>query len=243
MAQAQKTAPPYPPFRTFWNFTTELEQRQPLPQVFEKSFFGNKSGSIRSALVAAYRFFNLLDAEKRPTSKLHELVEDPTPAKLRGLLEEGYPQVIALGLETATRGQVDQALREMGAAPSLLPKQRAFFLQAAEAVGIELGRHLTEATSNAGSSRAPSRPKRASGAGRGSRGKPAAPAPPSGRQDLLPLIVQGLVQKLPKDGEKWTPEDAAQWLDLAKPAFAFAYGFTYPSEKHPSFPHSTGEGS
>lgn len=232
MAQPQKTPPPYPPFRTFWNFTQELEQRQPLPQVFEKSFFGNKSGSIRSALVAAYRFFDLLDADKRPTAKLHELVEGPTPAQLRGLLEEGYPQVIALGLQTATRGQVDQALRDMGAAPSLLPKQRAFFLQAADEAGIEIGRHLTEASSNAGGQRSTPRPKRP-GTGRTERKTP--PRPQGGRQDLLPLIVQGLVQKLPKDGETWEAKDAVQWLQLAKPAFAFAYGFSYPDNGEHGF--------
>lgn len=241
MPTAQKTAPPYPPFRTFWNFIQELEQRQPLPQVFEKSFFGSKSGSTRAALVAALRFFDLLDAEKRPTPKLHELVEEPTAAKLRGLLEEGYPEVIALGLQTAAPGQVDQALRDMGAAPSLLQKQRAFFLQAADEVGIELGRHLKERTS-AGTSRSSTRSRRSTGNSRTQRKSPPPPAP-SGRQDLLPLVVQGLVQKLPKDGEQWTSEDALQWLELAKPAFAFSYGFTYPSEPKSRASNTPQEGS
>jgi hypothetical protein len=233
MAETAKVTPPYPPFRTFWNFIQGLEE--PLPQVFEKSFFGSRSGSSRSALVAALKFFGLIDQQKRPTPKLRALIEKVDAESLRALLEESYPAVIGLGLADATRGQVDTALRDMGAPPSLLPKCRSFFVQAATEAGIEVSPFLKEAATGGSPSNGRPRQQRASTPRQPAakqkqkqqtRQTPAGDETPAGRG--LPTVVEGLVERLPKKGKKWTAEDAEQWLNLARLAFPFEYGFEFP---------------
>jgi hypothetical protein len=231
MAETAKVTPPYPPFRTFWNFIQSLEE--PLPQVFEKSFFGSRSGSARSALVAALKFFGLIDQQKRPTPKLRTLVGKSDTESLRTLLDESYPAVIGLGLADATRGQVDSALRDMGAPPSLLPKCRSFFVQAASESGIEVSPFLKEAATGGSSSNGRSRQQRAATPRQtaAKQNKPNRPLSTSDDDSAirgLPTVVAGLVERLPKKGKKWTAGDAEQWLELARLAFPFEYGFEFP---------------
>ena len=53
---------------------------------------------------------------------------------------------------------------------------------------------------------------------------PCASLPPA---RSLPTIVEGLVERLPANGEEWNAKDAEEWLALARPALAFSYSFEY----------------
>lgn len=221
-AQATETPkPPYGAFRTFWNFIEQLSENGPLPQLLDRSQMGNRGGSARSELYMALRFFGLIDENKAPTSALHELVADhPDTAKLRAGVESSYATVIALDLSTATPKQVDEQLIEKGSMPSTVQRARLFFLNACETTGIEVGNPLKNAPRTPPRRRT-RKPKPAAQA----ETTPLEPTPPSTK---LPMLVQGLVEKLPTDGESWSAAEAEQWLEIARPAFAYAYTFDYP---------------
>jgi hypothetical protein len=109
----------------------------------------------------------------------------------------------------------------MGASPSTVQRARTFFLNAAETSKLEVG-HLLK------TSRAPTTPRRRPTKKRAPTGEVETPASRNGAVvGKLPTIVKGLVERLPAEGEPWTEADALEWLDLAKPAFAFSYKFSY----------------
>jgi hypothetical protein len=217
--------PPYGPFRTFWNFIEQLRENGPLPQLLDRSQMGKRGGSARSELYMALRFFGLIDDRKAPTQALQELVDDhPDTKKLRSLVEDRYGQVIALNLTTATPKQVDEKLTDMGAMPSTVQRSRLFFLNALETVGIDIGNPLKNAPRSAPRKRTARKPKKAAEQAE----TPATPATPD---RSLPTIVEGLVERLPANGEDWNAKDAEEWLALARPALAFSYGFNYEKQE------------
>ena len=209
--------PPWGGFQTFWNFIQQLHEHRPVPQVLDRAVMGNRGGSARTELYVALRFFGLVDAEKRPTQALHTLAENPSPENFRPLVEDRYQRVIALDLSTATPSQVGDCLAEIGSTPSTIARARTFFLKAAEHVGIEVGKTLLTA---------PSSPPRKRVRKNRKASQEESPAPPVPTRSL-PTIVEGLVERLPANGEEWNAKDAEDWLALARPALAFSYGFDY----------------
>jgi hypothetical protein len=217
--------PPYGAWRTLWGFILGLAEH-PLPQFIDNSVMEGRSGSTKSELYVGLRFFGLIDAEKRPTPTLHWLVSSPTLDRMRDLVVRHYQPVIELGLETATPRQLDEALLALGSGNGTIPKARAFFLHAAQDVGVELGRTLVSSKApSAGRRRRAVRPRRES-SGRLPRTTEIADTP---AVLPLPLLIQGLVARLPPEGEGWDPAEALQWLEIVRPALAFAYGFEYPA--------------
>jgi hypothetical protein len=212
--------PPYGAYRTFWNFILSLAEH-PLPQVIDNSVMGTRGGSAKSELYGALRFFDLIDAAKRPTPTLHGLVGNPTADQMRELVLTHYQPVIALGLETATPRQVDEVLQKLGTSGGTTAKARTFFIHAAQDLGIEVGRTL--ATSRAPTTTRRRRAPRAKSGSANQAPKETAPTAPT-----LPTLIQGLIERLPPNGEEWQADDALQWLEIARPALAFAYGFKYP---------------
>ncbi len=214
---ATETRPPWGGFQTFWNLLQQMHEHRPVPQVLDRAVMGNRGGSARTELYVALRFFGLMDAEKKPTPVLLELVEAPTPENFRGLVESRYKQVIDLDLTTATPSQVGECLAQIGSTPSTVGRARTFFLKAAELVGIQVGKTLLTTPS-------PPRKRTARKARKNNTQDPSPPPPPT---RTLPTIIEGLVERLPANGETWNHEDAEEWLALARPALAFSYGFNY----------------
>ena len=209
--------PPYGGYQTFQNFRRQLaELPGPIPQVLDKSVMGARGGSTRAELYIALRFFGLMDGDKRPTDRLRELVADPGKGTMRAIVEEKYAPVIALGLDSATPPQVDQALSAMGATPSTVGRTRVFFLHALADCGIEVGHHLRTA-------RPPTSPP-ARRKGRRPRARaPEEPAEPAINNGLPPL-VKALVSKMPPEAQGWDESDAKKWLQLLPAAIAYDYG-------------------
>lgn len=145
MAEPRSDLPPYTAFSTFWAFVEELSQRGPLPQVIDRNVFGSRSAASVYELTHALRSLGLIDQDKRPTSRGREFLAAPTPEGLSAILRDRYEYAIALGLDTATGGQLDEVLVKMMGmkeGSATLRKARTFFLQAAEKAGMELGPHL-----------------------------------------------------------------------------------------------------
>jgi hypothetical protein len=210
--------PPWGGFQTFWNFLQQLHEHRPVPQVLDRAVMGNRGGSTRTELYVALRFFGLMDDEKRPTPALLDLVENLSPESFRPLVESRYRPVIDLNLATATPNQVGERLAEIGSTPSTVTRARTFFLKAAECVGIEVGKTLATAPASPPRKRSPRKTRKASQA------QEQPPLPPSRK---LPTIIEGLVERLPANGEAWNSKDAEEWLALARPALAFSYDFNY----------------
>jgi hypothetical protein len=215
---ATESRPPWGGFQTFWNLIQQMHEHRPVPQVLDRAVMGNRGGSARTELYVALRFFGLMDDEKKPTPLLLELVEEPTPEKFRGIVESRYKQLIDLNLTTATPSQVGDCLAEIGSPPSTVGRARTFFLKAAELVGIEVGKTLQTAPSS------PPRKRNSRKARKSAQDEPPAPPAPTRK---LPTVIEGLVERLPADGEAWNFEDAEEWLALARPALAFSYKFAF----------------
>ncbi|MBS1881783.1 MAG: hypothetical protein JSS97_02370 [Actinobacteria bacterium] len=216
--------PPWGGFQTFWNFIKQLHEDRPVPQILDRAVMAGRGGSTRTELYAALRFLDLMDADKKPTQALLDLVENPTPANLRPLIEEHYGPVIALDLTTATPNQVQDRLSEMGATPSIVPRTRTFFLKAAEEVGIEIGKTLQTAPSPP-TRRKATRKSRKTAAEDIPEMPPTPPADPL--QSLHPAIIT-LVKSLPEfadPAEKpvFASAERKAWFDYAKATFNLIY--------------------
>lgn len=212
MADAPLT-PPYVAFSTFWNFLQELHGRGSAPQVFEASVFGpTRSGATRSQLLIALRFFGFIDGEKRATDRLRMFLQQPDQEALRELVEAAYAEIIALDLQTATPGQVDEVLREMGAGQgATLRKARTFFVHAAKQAGIEVGPHLATGTGSVRTSSSSSR----KGRGRRTTSMESTSSEPKSFATGLHPFLQGLIQELPEDG-RWSKTQRDRWLEMAR---------------------------
>lgn len=118
----------------------------------------------------------------------------------------------------------DVALRELGKAANAAPKYRAQlrtlldYLKAGNLIVrngemIEADRDAPSGTSKPSTATEGPQDKQAE--------KPAEPVVPGGP---LPLLIQGLLQQLPRD-QKWSRSKAERWLDLAKLTFETVYDF------------------
>jgi hypothetical protein len=207
-------------FRTFWRFVHDLKARRPLPQVLEKEVFAKLSGSSRSALVSTLHALGLIDRERRPTAALRALVDDPSPERLRSALERTYPWMATIDLRTATRGQVDSQLRDMGVPTGRLARARAFALQAADVAGLDVGPHLRSDMARRG--------RAAQGVGGSSghtRGRPAKPGPKrrASEEQRPPDLVMALIEMLPSEADGWSDEGVEEWLRVATATLPYAY--------------------
>lgn len=216
--------PPWGGFQTFWNFIKQLHENRPVPQILDRAVMTGRGGSTRTELYAALRFLGLMDADKKPTQALLDLVEDPTPENFRPLVEDHYGPVIALDLTTATPNQVQDRLSEMGATPSIVPRTRTFFLKAAEEVGIEVGKTLQTAPTPP-TRKTRRKPKKAT---KEEELTPPPPPPPADPLESLHPAIITLVKSLPEfedPAEKpvFASADREAWFAYAKATFNLIY--------------------
>lgn len=149
-----KTRPAaYVPWKTFRNSLDRFQQG--LPNQIDKSVFTGLAGGTQTHLLAAMKFLDLIDDKGIPTPKLRELVAaDEVRRKplLKKMLEESYPELIALGLRRATGDQLNERMETCySVVGSTRQKAVRFFLQGAEEAGLELSPFLKKATATNGS--------------------------------------------------------------------------------------------
>ena len=69
MNEEPKNKPPYLPYTTFKNVTTNLNKNGIIPARIDKTVLAGQSGGMQSYIWAALRFFDLMDEGKAPTEE------------------------------------------------------------------------------------------------------------------------------------------------------------------------------
>ena len=139
--------PPYVPFPTFQSALDYLQENG-VPGRVDRSALPTFNGISQGQLLGAFRFLGLINDEFTP-----QPVEQPTLKQLvdsgkrrdvlAELLKSRYPDVFAVGLETASPSQFTSATSSLKATGATLEKARTFFLKAAEFAEITISPHLT----------------------------------------------------------------------------------------------------
>jgi len=139
-----KRTPPYIPYKTFENFLNGLAEAT-VPTQIDNSLLRNMSGSTRSGLVVALRYFGLVDQNSITYPALEKLAHakaDERKAQLAGLLSSSYGFLKNMDLKRSTPQQLAEAIGLEGASGGTRDKAVAFFLKAAEAAGVEVSPHI-----------------------------------------------------------------------------------------------------
>jgi len=145
--ELQKPVPVYLSFKTLQTAIQSLRSHG-LPNVFDRTAFGSRSGAEQTQILSAFKFLGLIDESNRTLSPLRNLVgvaegSVEEKAQLAALLKERYAKVIALDLESATPAQLEKAIADYGAGGSTKERSVRFFIKGAEYAGIKLSPRLT----------------------------------------------------------------------------------------------------
>ena len=147
-----KAVPPYVPFKTFLSAIEALEGG--VPNQIDRSIWPSQSGAMQGQLIAAFKFFELINDSGVPSSYLHELVQNKNQTErktvLATLLLACYPTIVLLGLEKASWKQLNDAFYAYNISGATHRKAVSFFLQAAKFAGINLSTHLLKRTRESG---------------------------------------------------------------------------------------------
>jgi len=209
---ASSAKPPYLSFVTFKNFISNLKKGV-IPTRIDKHAMPGFSGGTISYMLAALRFFKLIDERGAPQDSLHSLVEgdeaDQTAA-WKKLFDEGYGSIIdGLNLERAGVGELQERFGARGFTGETLRKCQSFFTAVAEMAGVALAPHLK---SNARSSTGP-RKRRARTNGSGTQNDPPPPpAPALPAQTSKKTMDEMLLEKFPSFDPAWPDDLKAKWF-------------------------------
>lgn len=143
----KRIAPPYAPYPSFKTFVTTLKEHV-IPNRIDRSLLKNTSGTIQNQVMSAFKFFDLIDADGRPTDALRGLVEaigtDDWPNALGGILRASYPDIFDVTLEKASSQEFNDKFRATYQAEGdTFRKATTFFLKAAREAGIPLSPYLS----------------------------------------------------------------------------------------------------
>lgn len=166
----KKFTPPYGiPWATFHN-TVERMTPETLPNRVDRTYLPSMSGNTQTYLISSLKGFGLINDKMDVEKPLEELVAaNPAERKtlVAGLLEQYYPDQVALGQTNATMGQLEESFTK--SFPSLTgdSKRKAitFFLHAAEYAGVKrspLWAMKKRGGGGGGGSRRPKTPQRQS---------------------------------------------------------------------------------
>lgn len=148
---AKITPPAYVSFQAFVNFINKLRDTS-VPHRIDRSLMGNQSGSLISALIAALRFFDLIDEVQRPTPLMNALVKASDEERkdvFKQMFEKGYASILSdsnFHLESATTAQLTEKFREAGVSGSTIAKCIALFLNLAKAAAVTVSHHIKAPT-------------------------------------------------------------------------------------------------
>jgi hypothetical protein len=128
----KKVVVAYVPFKTFLAAIEGLDRH--MPAQIDSSVWPTYSGAIRSQLLGAFKFLNLIDDKGNPTAALKSLVENKTDRKalLRKIIEASYKPVISAGLQHMTPKMFDDLMDAYGMTGDTQKKVSSFFIQAAK---------------------------------------------------------------------------------------------------------------
>lgn len=221
-------APPYVAWKTFLGFLDWLAEVG-VPSRLDRSFWGQKlSGAYGAQVIAALKYFDLLDAENRPQPDLEVLVTHPEQRKeaLHRLIQKKYSDVLDdLDLERATAGELVERFRQYPISGETFNKALNFFVQATQYAGIPTSQHITK--------RARGAAKAGSGSGKPRRrGRP--PKAKSAEGTAQPHVstveqlgmhpsIEALLRDLNRIGASWTQPERDRWLSTFTTMLDYVY--------------------
>lgn len=214
---------PYTSFSTLIRYVEQMTEEGGAPSRIDRSYLSKLPGGAQTIFLASCKTLGLIDDGMHPTKALENLIDASTEDRkvlITELVRKYYAGPLALG-NRATQAQLEDEFRKLGVTGSTLRKAVGFYLNALKFAGITYSPNFKLPKIQANGSRAkrkvaePIRPV----------GEHQDPEAPVGGRDDLPTLVQGLIEKLPADGAKWTASKADQWLDLAKLTFPFVYEY------------------
>jgi hypothetical protein len=178
-----KAAAPYLPFKTFLSSLEPFSQV--VPPKIDRTIW-RQSGLTQSQIMGAYRFFNLIDDNDRPTTALHRLIDnkEKRPQELKTLLNAYYGDVLAHDLKKMTPKMLDELIEQYGISGATKKKAITFFLQAAKYSGMELSSFLS-VRNTSGTRRRRSAKKEGDGADPIEQYEPEAPTTGTGKRITL----------------------------------------------------------
>jgi len=199
--QAETLAPPntnkkapaaYVPFRTFLSSVEALEHG--VPRKLDRTIWRSQSGVVQSQIMMAFRFFNLVDEDDRPTQALQRLVAHPEQRQehVKALLHYAYHDIIEHDLTKMTPKLLEEAMDGYGVSGDTKRRAISFFLQAAKYADLPMHPLLLGHTRNMTGTRR--KRKKAGDEGNGdSHVEPLSdiPAPPAGQLRTVDLHSGG----------------------------------------------------
>ena len=144
----------YMSFPSFRGYLDRFRE-QGIPNVLDRSFFGNQSGSLTAQVRGTFRALGLIDDDYRPTDLLRKVAaasDEERVLLLRSITESKYEDAIALGLQ-ATSGQLSEVFRSRGISGATVQKAITFYLGLTEYVGIETSPFLKARVASNGGAR------------------------------------------------------------------------------------------
>ena len=145
--QEKKEIAPYIPFLTLKNLVATLKSTT-IPPVIDSSVLRNMSGSMRSQVMSALRFLNLIDENDKVQEGLKRLVNayetDGWKSVLGGLITPAYV-VMELDFDrsSGTSSQINEAFRKNGNVEGqMLEKAVRFYLAALKEADIPFSPHF-----------------------------------------------------------------------------------------------------
>jgi hypothetical protein len=204
---AKKALPPYVAHRTYTNFINGLAQGIPLR--IDKSIMRTLAGSTQGQLMATLRYFELIEADGKPTELLPRLVNSEGPERqkiTKEIVNRAYAFVFGsdLDLQKATTEQVEELFSAEGLSGETRRKSFGFFLALCKDAGIQLSPHIKAPKS------APSSRRRTSRSNAGSEENGGA-ATTQTEQTLG--WSQLLLSKFPSFDPNWPEETQKRWFD------------------------------
>lgn len=241
MTQGKLPAPPYVAFRAFVNFLDWLGEVG-VPTRIDRSFWGQKvSGATGGQLLAALRFFGLIDKGGVPDPALETMANDVEQRKvmLTALMARYDAALDGLDLERATAGELDERFGRYDVSGETFRRTIVFFIQAAQYCGMPLSPYITQRRRTAKGNGASVQPRRR---GRQPKAKPEGGKPepqvirPTSIVDSLGLhpAVTPLLQDLNRIGSKWDKAERDKWVTTFLAVIDYAYPPTYTEGKEAS---------
>lgn len=203
-----KKTPAYVSYQTFKNVIRSLAGH--VPERLDSSVFPQMSGSSRSQLFGALRFFGLIDERGTPSTLLRQMAaadETKWNEQMADLVRTHYPAQVKV-LAQGTPQLLRESFADVGTGV-LAPAYR-FLLAACKDTGIPISKTIAndKGSPNRSKRRPPMRAEQ-SGSGSTSATGTTSPSPSSSATS----IEMALLDKFPEFNPDWGAEQQMQWFE------------------------------